>query len=48
MPIELNFNDLLIQDAAGTTYFVVGGRVYYEITVSGAKTNTFITKGFFD
>lgn len=48
LPITLNFQDLLDQDAAGTTYFVVGGRVYFEATVSGTNTNTFISKGFFD
>ncbi len=35
MPITINFNDLLTQDAAGTTYFVVGGRAYWEATVTG-------------
>lgn len=48
MSVELNFNDLLSQDASGETYYVVGGRVYYEATVSGVNTNTFITRGFFD
>ncbi len=48
MSVELNFNDLLTQDASGETYYVVGGRVYYEATVSGDNTNTFITRGFFD
>jgi len=46
--MTLNFNDLLEQDASGETYFVVGGRTYYEITVSGEKTLSFISKGFFD
>lgn len=46
--MELNFNDLLEQDASGETYFIVGGRVYYEITVSGTSTISFISKGFFD
>lgn len=45
---SLNFNDLLTQDATGQTMFVVGGRAYYEITVEGEATGTFISKGFFD
>lgn len=48
MSVELNFNDLLTQDASGKTYFVVGGRTYYEATVVGTNTETFIAKGFFD
>lgn len=48
MKISLNFQDLMTQDATGETYFVVGGRTYYEIQVKGEKTISFITKGFFD
>lgn len=48
MEIELNFNDLTTQDASGATYFIVGGRTYYESTVHGDNTDTFIAKGFFD
>lgn len=48
MEITLNFNDLLTQDASGETYFVVGGRTYYESFVVGTNTVSFLTKGFFD
>jgi hypothetical protein len=48
MKIALNFKDLVDQDATGQTYFVVGGRTYYEATISGENTLSFIAKGFFD
>lgn len=48
MYITLNFNDLLTQDATGETYFVVGGRTYYETFVKGDNTGSFLSKGFFD
>jgi hypothetical protein len=48
LPISLNFASLLEQDQTGETYYVVGGRAYYEITVAGQNTLTFIAKGFFD
>lgn len=48
LELTLNFKDLLTQDESGDTYFVVGGRTYYEATVSGENTVSFLAKGFFD
>lgn len=44
----INFQNLTNSDSTGNSYFVVGGRAYFEASVIGANTNSFVTKGFFD
>jgi hypothetical protein len=46
--IELDFSALMESDAAGSSRFVNGGRVYFEANVFGYQTSSFTTKGFFD
>ena len=47
---NLNFADIEAADATGETYFVVGGRAYFEASdyKDGDMTDTFTYKGFFD
>jgi len=46
--IELDFSALMESDAAGSSRFINGGRVYFEANVFGLQTSSFTTKGFFD
>ena len=48
MSMTLNFADIMATDQAGETKFVNGGRAFYEITVLGENTLSFMTRGFFD
>jgi hypothetical protein len=48
MQMTLNFADLMATDQAGETKFVNGGRAFYEITIAGENTLSFMTRGFFD
>lgn len=38
----------MTQDATGDTYYVVGGRAYFELLVYGTNTLSFTSRGFFD
>lgn len=35
LEFEINFNDLLELDKTGETFFVVGGRAYFECLIYG-------------
>lgn len=48
LTFPINFQTILDQDASGATYFVVGGRAYFEASVYGQQTQSFTTRGFFD
>lgn len=44
----INFQNITDSDAAGKSYYVVAGRAYFEASVLGLNTQSFVTKGFFD
>ena len=44
----INFQNLTDSDNKGKSYYIVAGRVYFEASVSGLNTQSFVTKGFFD
>lgn len=46
----MNFADIEASDAAGDSYFVVGGRAYFESRIYSTNdfTQSFTTKGFYD
>lgn len=44
----INFQTIMDDDASGETYYVVGGRAYFELLVYGSNTLTFTYRGFFD
>lgn len=46
--ITVDFSKLESSDGSGDSYFVVGGRAYFEANVFGKSLSSFTTKGFFD
>ena len=47
--ITIDFPSLLSSDQKGDSYYVVGGRAYFEAnTYSGGLVNSYTFKGFFD
>jgi hypothetical protein len=46
--LNLDFSLLEQSDAKKESYFVVGGRAYFEGDVIGVGKNSFTAKGFFD
>jgi hypothetical protein len=46
--ITIDFSKLEDSDARGDSYYVVGGRAYFEADVLGLYTTSFTAKGFFD
>ena len=46
--IPIDFSQLVSDDDAGVSRFVVGGRAYFEASVFGSSVNSFTFRGFFD
>lgn len=46
--ITIDFTKLEESDARGDSYYVVGGRTYFEADVLGFNVQSFTSKGFFD
>lgn len=46
--ITVNFKALEDSDKTGDSFFVVGGRAYFEADVLGLQVTSFTSKGFFD
>jgi hypothetical protein len=46
--ITIDFSMLEQSDKRGDSLYLAGGRAYFEATVLGTSTNSFVTKGFFD
>lgn len=46
--LMINFTKLEESDSTGDSYYVVGGRAYFEADVLGNYVTSFTSKGFFD
>lgn len=46
--ITIDFKKLEDSDGRGDSYYVVGGRAYFEADVLGLHVTSFTSKGFFD
>jgi hypothetical protein len=46
--IRVNFSEIEESDLNNDTYYVVGGRIYFETNVYGSSVISFTGKGFFD
>jgi hypothetical protein len=44
----IDFRKLEESDVRGDSYYVVGGRAYFEADVLGLYVTSFTSKGFFD
>jgi predicted methyltransferase len=46
--ITIDFSQLEESDKRGDSFYLAGGRAYFEATTLGTTQNSFVTKGFFD
>ena len=46
--VEVVFQKVMDSDKAGDSYYVVGGRTYFEAHIFGKDVSSFTYKGFFD